>query len=91
MKQNIAPAKKVEVGEVKSTSTISNSTSAADALPFSKKNYTLMLIGLALIFGGFFIMTQDKEEFGFGFMGITLGPVLAFIGFMFEFYAILKK
>lgn len=61
------------------------------SLPFGKSNYTWMLIGLALIFGGFFIMTLDSEPFGFGFLGLTLGPVLAFLGFMVEFYAIMKK
>lgn len=64
---------------------------SASALPFGKGNYTVMLIGIGLIVLGFFIMTLDKEEFGFGFLGITLGPIIAFIGFMVEFYAILKK
>lgn len=63
----------------------------ASALPFGKGNYTFMLIGIGLILLGFFIMTLDKEEFGFGFLGVTLGPAIAFIGFMVEFYAILKK
>ncbi|CAH0995206.1 hypothetical protein EMA8858_01326 [Emticicia aquatica] len=61
------------------------------ALPFGKSNYTLMIIGLALLFLGYFVMTLDKEEFGFGFLGITLGPILAFIGFLFQFYPIFKK
>ena len=43
------------------------------------------------LLAGFFIMTQDKEEFGFGFLGITLGPAIVFVGFLFEFYAIFKK
>ena len=60
-------------------------------LPFGKSNYTFMLIGLALIFAGYFIMTLDKEEFGFGFLGITLGPAIVFIGFLFQFYPIFKK
>ena len=51
----------------------------------------IMIAGVVLIAVGFFIMTLDKEEFGFGFLGITLGPVIAFIGFLVEFYAILKK
>lgn len=66
-------------------------TDTANALPFGKGNYTIMLIGIGIILTGFFIMTLDKEEFGFGFLGITLGPAIAFIGFMVEFYAILKK
>lgn len=63
----------------------------SSSLPFKKSNYTHMLIGLALIVVGFFIMTLDKEDFGFGFLGITLGPLVAFAGFLYEFYAILKK
>ncbi len=63
----------------------------SDALPFGKSNYTVMLLGIGLILLGFVIMTLDKEEFGFGFLGITLGPAIAFVGFMVEFYAILKK
>jgi ABC-type multidrug transport system fused ATPase/permease subunit len=62
-----------------------------DSLPFSKGNFMIMIAGVVLIAVGFFIMTLDKEEFGFGFLGITLGPVIAFIGFLVEFYAILKK
>lgn len=68
-----------------------NAELASNALPFGKGNYTVMLIGIGLILLGFFIMTLDKEEFGFGFLGITLGPAIAFLGFMVEFYAILRK
>jgi uncharacterized integral membrane protein len=64
---------------------------SASDLPFNKGNYTIMLVGVVLIIAGFVIMTMDKEEFGFGFFGITLGPIVAFIGFMVEFYALLKK
>jgi hypothetical protein len=62
-----------------------------EALPFSKSNFTLMIAGIVLIFSGFFVMTLDKEEFGFGFLGITLGPAIAFTGFIFQFYTIFKK
>ncbi len=62
-----------------------------EGLPFKKTNYIHMLIGVGIIILGFIIMTMDKEEFGFGFLGITLGPIIAFIGFIYEFYAILKK
>lgn len=62
-----------------------------NALPFGKGNYTFMLIGIALLITGFFIMTLDKEEFGFGFLGITLGPAIAFVGFLFQFLTIFKK
>lgn len=71
--------------------TNADNTGNKSALPFNRQNYILMLIGVGLILLGFFIMTLDKEEFGFGFLGITLGPAITFIGFLFEFYAIFKK
>jgi hypothetical protein len=79
----------MEAPDLKNAKVRNNQTS--DALPFSKSNYTMMLVGLAVIMVGFFIMTLDKEDFGFGFLGLTLGPIIAFIGFVIEFYAILKK
>jgi Protein of unknown function (DUF3098) len=76
------------VSDVKNTV---KSLKTSDAFAFSKSNYTLMIIGIAVIMAGFFIMTMDKEDFGFGFLGLTLGPIIAFVGFLLEFYAILKK
>ena len=63
----------------------------SSALAFGKSNFTFMLIGLAVIVLGYILMTMDKEEFGFGFIGLTLGPIVVFLGFMIELYAILKK
>jgi Protein of unknown function (DUF3098) len=60
-------------------------------MPFGKSNYTLMVAGVLVVFLGFFIMSMDKEEFGFGFLGLTLGPIVVAIGFVIEFFAILKK
>lgn len=88
-KRKIEPTPVVE--PVASATVQKNETTVSSALPFGKGNYTMMLIGIGIILTGFFIMTLDKEEFGFGFLGITLGPIIAFIGFMVEFYAILKK
>lgn len=58
-------------------------------LPFGKKNYQMMIIGVAIITIGFIIMTLDKEPHGFGFLGITLSPVVVLIGFIVEVVAIL--
>lgn len=60
-------------------------------LAFGKKNYMIMLIGLAVLIAGFIIMTLDNTRFGFGFLGLTLGPVLIMIGFIIELFAILQK
>jgi hypothetical protein len=50
-----------------------------------------MLIGIAVILAGFLIMTLDSTEFGFGFLGLTLGPLVTVAGFIIEFWAILRK
>ncbi len=50
-----------------------------------------MLVGIALILGGFFIMTLDSAEFGFGTLGLTVGPLVVMSGFVVEFFAILRK
>ena len=58
-------------------------------LPFGKKNYQLMITGFLVIVVGFIIMSLDKEPHGFGFMGITLSPVVVVAGFIIEIVAIL--
>ena len=60
-------------------------------LAFSKVNYVIMAIGVLVLILGFFIMTLDTEPYGFGFMGLTLGPVTVVLGFVVEFVAILYK
>jgi hypothetical protein len=78
---------------VSTRSTIGEPTrrDTAAALPFGRQNYTLMLIGIGVILAGFFIMSLDKEEFGFGFLGLTLGPLVVMAGFVLEFFAILTR
>jgi hypothetical protein len=58
-------------------------------LPFGKKNYQWMIIGVVTLIAGFTIMTMDKEPYGFGFLGITLGPIVVLSGFAIEIIAIL--
>ncbi len=57
-------------------------------LPFDKNNYKIMLLGIAFIAIGFIIMSIDQQEYGFGFLGITLGPIVVLLGFIIEFFAI---
>lgn len=58
-------------------------------LPFGKKNYQLMVAGLVIITLGFIVMMLDREPHGFGFLGITLSPVIVLTGFIVEVFAIL--
>lgn len=50
-----------------------------------------MLVGIAILIIGFIMMSLDDQEYGFGFLGITLGPITVMIGFIVEFFAILSK
>ncbi|MFC5190885.1 DUF3098 domain-containing protein [Algoriphagus aquatilis] len=61
------------------------------SFPFSKKNYRLMLIGMALIVLGFILIGMDGEPHGNGVLGLTIGPIVTLAGFIFEFYAIFAK
>lgn len=58
-------------------------------LPFGKKNYQMMIIGVVVLLIGFVIMSMDKEPYGFGFLGLTLGPIVVLGGFIIEIIAIL--
>jgi hypothetical protein len=60
-------------------------------LVFERMNYILMLSGIGVLILGFIVMTMDKEEYGFGLLGITVGPIIVFIGFIIEFFAIMHK
>jgi hypothetical protein len=62
-----------------------------DKLPFGKKNYQWMIIGIITLIAGFIIMSLDNEPFGFGFLGLTLGPIVVMAGFLIEIVAILHK
>lgn len=62
-----------------------------EKLPFGRKNYTFMIVGIVVIAIGFLIMASDSNPDGFGFLGLTLGPVVTVAGFIFEIYAILVK
>lgn len=59
--------------------------------PFDKANYLIMILGLGLLAIGFIVMASDKERYGFGFLGITLGPILLLLGFLVQFLAIFYK
>lgn len=58
-------------------------------LPFGKRNYQLMILGVVLLALGFAIMAMDTDSYGFGFFGITLSPIIVISGFIVEIFAIL--
>lgn len=60
-------------------------------LPFTKKNYQLMIAAIATLVTGFTIMSIDSEPFGFGVLGITIGPIIVMAGFIIGVVAILHS
>ena len=62
-----------------------------EKLPFGKKNYQWMIIGIVALIMGFTIMSLDSQQHGFGFLGLTLGPVIVMAGFIIEIFAILHR
>ncbi len=58
---------------------------------FSKINYLIMIGGILVILIGFVIMASDSEPYGFGFLGLTLGPIIVMLGFLIQFVAIFYK
>ena len=49
-------------------------------MPLGAKDIKILLLGIGIMLTGFYVMTLDKEEFGFGFLGLTLGPILVLVG-----------
>lgn len=60
-------------------------------LPFGKKNYRLMLAGLIVLIVGFIVMSLDSQPYGFGTLGLTIGPIIVMAGFVIQFFAILHN
>ncbi len=50
-----------------------------------------MILGVVTLIVGFTIMSMDQEQHGFGFMGLTLGPIVAMAGFIIEIFAIIHS
>ena len=50
-----------------------------------------MLAGIGIILLGFVIVSMESNEYGFGVLGLTVGPIIIFLGFMVQFIAILYK
>jgi hypothetical protein len=65
---------------------------------FKKKNYLLLIVGLAFIASGLILMiggrSEDPTKFSadiFDFQRLTLAPILLATGFIIEIFAIMSK
>jgi hypothetical protein len=59
-------------------------------MPLGAKDIKILLLGIGIMLIGFFVMTLDKEEFGFGFLGLTLGPILVLVGIIIPVFSLFK-
>jgi hypothetical protein len=57
-------------------------------LPLDTKRIYILITGIIIMVIGLFIMTLDKEPFGFGLLGITLGPIIVLIGVFIPIYSL---
>ena len=60
-------------------------------MPLGSKDIKILLLGIGIMLIGFFVMTLDKEEFGFGFLGLTLGPILVLVGIIIPVFSQFKR
>ena len=80
--------------EIKKKETVENADEQK-VMPFGKKNYIIVLIGIALLVLGFILMlgggSNDPDVFNekmFDFQHITLSTILILAGFVVEIVAI---
>lgn len=59
-------------------------------MPLGAKDIQILLLGIGIMLVGFFVMTLDKDEFGFGFLGLTLGPILVLVGIIIPVFSLFK-
>ena len=57
-------------------------------LPLDAKRIYILITGIIIMVIGVFIMTLDKEPFGFGLLGITIGPIIVLIGVFIPIYSL---
>jgi hypothetical protein len=69
-----------------------------ESMPFSMKNYIIILLGVVLLFLGFMLMSGGGEhtatEFDysiFSFRRISLAPVVVIAGFVVVGFGIMKR
>ena len=57
-------------------------------IPLDAKRIYILITGIIIMVIGLFIMTLDKEPFGFGMLGITIGPIIVLIGVFIPIYSL---
>jgi hypothetical protein len=56
--------------------------------PLNAMSIYILILGIIVMIIGLFIMTLDNEPFGFGSLGITIGPAIVLIGVLIPIYSL---
>jgi hypothetical protein len=68
-----------------------NKNSSKPAFPLDAKSIAILISGFVVMFIGFIIMNLDQEAFGFGFLGLTLGPILVLLGVIIPIFSLFRS
>jgi len=85
-----------KVGNVKASAAKTSAPKAAavkaiNAMPFGRKNYIFLLVSVGLLALGYIAMIAETADYGFGTLGLWVGPILLMAGFIVGVFAILLK
>lgn len=69
---------------------MNKNTPNKSSFPLDNLSIKILIAGFLVMFIGFITMTLDKEPFGFGFLGLTLGPILVLIGVIIPIFALFR-
>lgn len=52
----------------------------SDKFPLDSSRIYTLIMGIIFVIIGLYVMTLDSEPFGFGLIGITIGPIIVLVG-----------
>jgi hypothetical protein len=67
-----------------------NKNSSKSTFPLDSSRIKILITGFVVMLIGFIIMTLDQEPFGFGFLGLTLGPILVLLGVIIPIFSLFR-
>ncbi len=67
-----------------------NKNSSKSTFPLDSSRIKILITGFVVMLIGFIIMTLDQEPFGFGFLGLTLGPILVLLGVILPIFSLFR-
>ncbi len=75
------------------TNSFKTATAPTPAAPFlfTQRQFFWLFAGMGTIALGFILMASDPTPQGYGFLGLTLGPLLVVLGLMLPFFGIFLK